>query len=88
MIWSWKCLLTKRKMPKVEGSYTNYFQVGQNRVEFVLEFGVHYPDKQVEAEIHTRLITNPHYAKCFSDVLRDAIRQHQRKNGRIAKEEK
>jgi hypothetical protein len=70
-------------MQKAPASYTNYFQVGENQFEFVLEFGTHYPDKLSEAEIHTRLITNPHYAKRFSELLTVAIRQHEEKNGRI-----
>ena len=75
-------------MPRIEGAYTNYFQVGQNQVEFVLEFGVHYPDQQPQTEIHTCLITNPFYAKCFLDLLRSSIRQYERKNGRIAEAQK
>jgi hypothetical protein len=72
-----------KQMQRVPASYANYLQVGENQFEFVLEFGTHYPDKLSEAEIHTRLITNPHYAKLFSELLSEAIRQHEQKNGRI-----
>jgi Protein of unknown function (DUF3467) len=70
-------------MQKTAASYANYFQVGENQFEFVLEFGTHYPDKLPDAEIHTCLITSPHYAKRFSELLSQAIRQHEQKNGKI-----
>lgn len=47
---------------KRAGRYANYFKVGHNDVEFVLDFGQFYPDDD-NAQIHTRIITNPGCAK-------------------------
>ena len=51
---------------KLEGRYANYFKVGHNAVEFVLDFGQHYSEND-EAELYTRIITGPCYAKKLFD---------------------
>ena len=53
--------------------YANYFQAGFNEFEFVIDFGEFYSD-QHEPVLHTRIITNPEYARRLQDVLRDALR--------------
>ncbi len=50
-----------------EGRYANYFRVGYNAFEFLFDFGQLHPENQYPesqpAKIHTRIITNPIYAK-------------------------
>ena len=46
---------------KPEGRYANYFKIGHNAFEFVLDFGQLYPENGQE-QIHTRIITSPIYA--------------------------
>lgn len=50
----------KREPPqdagKLEGRYANYFKVGHNAFEFVLDFGQFYPGSE-KAELCTRIIT-------------------------------
>ena len=39
---------------RLEGKYANYFKVGHNAFEFVLDFGQYYPANG-EAQFHTRI---------------------------------
>jgi hypothetical protein len=55
-----------------EGKYANYFQIGHNAFEFLLEFG------QQEGKIHTRIYLSPPHARILSDLLTDTLAQHER----------
>lgn len=71
----------------LEGRYANYFTVGHNAFEFLLDFGQFYhEDKQ--AQLHTRIITSPIYAKALFEILRESIEQYEQTFGAIFKEEK
>lgn len=59
-----------------EGRYANYFKVGHNAFEFVIDFGQYYPGTK-DAELYTRIVTSPFYAKDLLRILDDAIRQHE-----------
>ena len=61
----------------LEGRYANYFAVGQNALEFLLDFGQAY-DENKKPQIHTRIITSPTYAKAFLKVLGDAVSAHEK----------
>ena len=50
--------------------YANFFQVGHNAYEFLLEFG------QQDSDIHTRIYLSPQHAKMLSDLLTAALREH------------
>jgi Protein of unknown function (DUF3467) len=63
-----------------EGKYANYFQIGQNAVEFVIEFGQLYADETVPL-LHTRIVTNPSYAKTLLTLLQDALAEHEAQFG-------
>jgi hypothetical protein len=56
--------------PRSLARYANYFQVGHNAYEFLLEFG------QQDADIHTRIYISPQHAQMLSDLLLDALREH------------
>ena len=50
----------------VEGRYANYFKIGYNAFEFVIDFGQLYPEGEPgdkKARFHTRIITAPVYAR-------------------------
>ena len=66
--------LTLRENNKLEGQYANYFKVGHNAYEFVVDFGQYYPGTE-ETELYTRIITSPIYAKAFYKTLKDSIEQ-------------
>ena len=55
-----------------EGRYANYFQIGHNAFEVLLEFG------QQEGEIHTRIYVSPQHARILSNLLLETLHQHER----------
>lgn len=60
----------------IEGKYANYFQVGHNAFEFLLDFGQMYADG-TEERFHTRIVTGPSYAKELLKVLNESIEQYE-----------
>ena len=58
------------------GRYANYFKVGHNAFEVVLEFGERFTDAQ-GAQLHTRIVTNPIYAQALLATLLDSLRQYE-----------
>jgi hypothetical protein len=67
---------------KLEGRYANYFKVGYNAFEFVIEFSQFYPESE-EAELCARIITPPIYAKTLLKTLRESIDRYDRLYGTI-----
>jgi len=70
----------------LEGKYANYFEVGYNAFEVLIDFGQLYvegPNKQV----HTRVVTNPPYAKELLRLLTETIKQYEAGFGPIQIEE-
>lgn len=65
-----------------EGRYANYFKVGHNAVEFLLDFGQFYPESE-RAQLHTRIITNPIYAKALFETLGESIARYEQTFGAI-----
>jgi hypothetical protein len=67
--------------------YVNYFEVGHNPFEFLVELGQYHPGSS-EADgsisIHTRIAIAPPYAKMLSDLLAHAVEEHESRNGQIA----
>jgi len=61
---------------RTEGKYANYFEVGHNELEFVIDFGQSFSDGRMEV-FHTRIVTSPPYAKELLKVLEDSIEQYQ-----------
>jgi len=61
--------------------YSNFFQVGQNAVEFLLDFGRQFDESGVR--MLTRVITNPAHAKVFSQLLNQAIADYEERFGSI-----
>jgi hypothetical protein len=74
-----KALRTRKKL---EGQYANYFQVGYNAFEFVIEFGQYFPEND-GAELYTRIITSPAYAKSLLETLNASIEAYEEAYGRI-----
>lgn len=66
----------------LDGKYANYFQIGENALEFVVEFGQLYSDEPAPL-IHTRIITSPGYAVQLLSLLEDALRQYEEQFGPI-----
>jgi hypothetical protein len=62
----------KSRPRKEQGRYANYFQIGHNIAEFLLEFG------QEDGSIHTRVYLSPQHAKILSDLLQETLRSYER----------
>lgn len=71
---------------KLEGRYANYFKVGHNALEFVIDFGQHYSGTE-DAELYTRIVTGPCYAKSLLEILKESIEQYEKAFGIIEKVE-
>lgn len=71
-----------REDNKLEGKYANHFAVGYNAQEFIFDFGQNYSEAD-QAELHTRIITNPFYALELFETLNDAIDRYEEKFGSI-----
>jgi hypothetical protein len=69
----------------VEGKYANYFQIGHNAFEFVLDFGQLYADGRRE-QMHTRIVTGPSYAKEFLQLLEESVEQYEETFGPITRD--
>jgi len=69
-----------------EGRYANYFEIGHNAFEFILDFGQSYVEgegDEADSMIHSRLILNPFYAGKLLEMLQQAVNQHQQEFGGI-----
>ena len=71
---------------KPEARYANYFQIGHNSCEFLLDFGQQY-DGDEQASLHTRVITGPAYAKELLETLQEAVRAYEEEFGAIGTRE-
>ena len=64
---------------KVQGRYANFFQIGHNAFEFLIEFGQH------DGGIHTRIYVSPQHARILSDLLVEALSQYESAFGSLPK---
>jgi hypothetical protein len=72
----------RRKDKKLEGKYANYFAVGYNAHEFIFDFGQNYSEND-QAELHTRIITSPAYAKSLFELIHQSIDEYEKAHGSI-----
>jgi hypothetical protein len=66
-----------------EARYANYFHVGHNAFEVILEFAQHY-EGSIQPRMHTRIVAAPTYAKALLGLLRTAIEEYEQTFGPIA----
>jgi hypothetical protein len=64
------------------GWYANAFHVGYNAFEIVLDFGQLFGERQ-EAQIHSRIVTGPTYAKVLFETLRGSLARYEETYGAI-----
>ena len=69
----------------MEGRYANYFEIGHNAFEFLLDFGQMYFEDP-DSLMHTRIVTNPLFAKRLAGSLNQALAQYEATHGRVAAE--
>ncbi len=69
----------KNKSPgsyrQTRGQYANYFEIGHNAFEFVIEFSQFYPESE-ETELYARIIISPGCAKALYSTLGESIEQY------------
>jgi len=73
--------------PVAPALYVNYFEVGHNPFEFLVDLGQYNPgssEGEGRISIHTRIAIAPPYAKMLSDLLARAIEKHESEHGQIA----
>jgi len=66
----------------LEGRYANYFEIGHNAFEFLLDFGQLHGEEP-ESRMHSRIVVSPFYAGMLLEVLNRAVRQYEQSFGRI-----
>jgi hypothetical protein len=69
----------------LEGRYANYFEIGHNAFEFLLDFGQMYFEDP-DSLMHTRIVTSPLFARRLADSLNLALAQYEGTHGRIPAE--
>jgi hypothetical protein len=66
----------------LRGRYANYFEVGQNQAEFLIDFAQFYTAGERPA-FHTRIVTSPLYVKALTRLLNDAVTHYEERFGPI-----
>ena len=73
--------------PKLLARYANWFNIGHNSFEFILDFGQCHPEaSQTEASqevVHTRIVLGPAYAKVLGGMLSESLGRYEAEFGRI-----
>jgi Protein of unknown function (DUF3467) len=67
---------------ELEARYANFFLVGHNAFEVVLEFG-QFHEGTSQPQMHTRIIAAPVYAKALLKLLDEAIAKYEQAFGEI-----
>lgn len=71
-----------RQTADADGRYSNFFKVGHNAFEFLLDFGQAYVDGAGDA-VHTRIVTTPPYARALADLLLKSLHHYESNFGPI-----
>lgn len=64
-------------------AYANYFEVGHNAFEFLIDFGQYQPEADA-VTMHSRMATGPVHAKLLAGLLSDAVARFEAEHGPIA----
>ena len=68
---------------KLDGLYSNFFKVGHNAFDFgQFYFGIE------GAELDTRVISSPVYAKALLEILHEFVEQYEKNHGAKCVEDK
>jgi hypothetical protein len=62
--------------------YANFFNIGHNHFEFVLDCG-QFHEGLPEPVIHTRIVSAPAYAKILSNLLNESLQRYETEFGPI-----
>jgi hypothetical protein len=64
------------------GKYANWFNIGHNNFEFVIDFGQFNAEGE-NSIVHTRIVAGPAYAKVLATLLNESIRRYEESFGEI-----
>ena len=67
---------------KLLARYANWFNIGHNNFEVVMDFGQHYAGDE-ETMVHTRIVLGPAYAKILNRLLTESLARFEREFGEI-----
>jgi hypothetical protein len=67
---------------ETEARYANFFEVGHNAYEFLIEFGQYRP-KSENVQPQARIVTGPVFAKLLLSILTKAVAQFEEEHGAI-----
>src|SRR5262245_13586471 len=62
--------------------YSNYFEVGHNAYECLIDFGQYQPDAR-DVVLHTRIAVSPALAKLLRDMLRGTVSKYEAEHGAL-----
>lgn len=65
-----------------EGRYANYFKIGYNAFELIIDCGQCYAENE-EPQLHTRIITSPAYGRALLKTLRDSLDEYEKNYGPV-----
>lgn len=65
-----------------EGRYANYFKIGHNAFELIIDCGQCYAEKE-EPQVHTRIVTSPAYGKALLRTLSESLDEYEKTHGDI-----
>ncbi|MDF0666360.1 MAG: DUF3467 domain-containing protein [Nitrospira sp.] len=65
--------------------YANYFEIGHNGAEFIVDFGQAFAVVE-ERQVHTRIVTSPAHASALLRLLEESIERYERIYGAIREE--
>jgi hypothetical protein len=66
----------------LEGRYANYFKIGHNAFELIIDCGQCYAEKD-EPQVHTRIITTTAYGKMLLKTLGESLDEYENTYGAI-----
>jgi hypothetical protein len=66
----------------IDGQYANYFEIGYNAFEFLLDFG-QFDFRADRSRMHTRIVTSPAYARALSELLAASLKEYEAKHGEL-----
>ena len=66
----------------LDGRYVNYFKIGYNAFELIIDCGQCYADNE-EPQLHTRIVTSPAYGKALLKTLRKSLDEYEKAHGPI-----
>jgi hypothetical protein len=62
--------------------YANWFNIGHNNFEFLLEFG-QFHAADAEPLVHTRIVLGPAYAQALAKLLNESMESYEQAFGPI-----